>query len=218
MNKILVVEDDAVTLYGLERILAKEGYVVELAENGNIGIEKLKNDSFDIVLTDLKMPGIDGIGILKKAREISPKTAVIMITGFATIQNAVEAMKQGAKDYITKPFDPKDLIKSIKTVAEELEFNSGKIINDLKKSITPEEIGAVLEALANPVRRKVLELLNEKKWSYTSLAEELQIGDPTKLSYHLRLLKAAALIEQDEEKIYLLSARGKKVIEALKRI
>jgi len=210
MNKVLIVEDDAVTLYGLERILAKEGYAVELAENGSIGIEKLKKDSFDIVLTDLKMPGTGGMEILKKAREISPKTAVIMITGFATVQNAVDAMKQGAKDYITKPFEPKELLNSVRAVMQELEFNSGKIIKDLKKSITPEEIGTVLDALANPVRRKVLELLNDKKWSYTALAEELQVKDPTKLSYHLRMLKSAALIEQDEEKIYLLSSRGKK--------
>ena len=102
---ILVVEDEQDMLLGLHKILSKQGYNVQMAENASTGLKKLEASLFDIIITDLKMPGMDGMELLRRVKEINPDTIVIMITGYGTVESAVEAMKLGAYDYITKPFD-----------------------------------------------------------------------------------------------------------------
>ena len=103
-NKILVVDDEKSMREFLEIMLRRDGYEVETAESGVIAIEKIEKRFFDAIISDVKMPEIDGLGVLRKAKETWPDTAVIMITAFASTETAVEAMKQGALDYITKPF------------------------------------------------------------------------------------------------------------------
>ena len=103
---ILVVEDEQDMLLGLRKILSKQGHHVQIAETGSIGAQKLEQSYFDIVITDLKMPGMDGMELLGKAKEVYSDIIVVMITGYGTVESAVEAMKLGAYDYITRPFDP----------------------------------------------------------------------------------------------------------------
>jgi two-component system response regulator PilR (NtrC family) len=102
--KILVVEDEKNMREVLSMLLEGEGYRVATAEDGLEGIKRLEKDIFDIIITDIKMPGADGFSILEKSKEISPETMVIMITAFGTLESAIDAMKQGAYDYIHKPF------------------------------------------------------------------------------------------------------------------
>jgi DNA-binding NtrC family response regulator len=102
---ILVVEDEQDMLFGLRKILSKQGHNVEIAETGSAGLKKVEESFFDIVITDLKMPGVDGIELLRKVKEAYSDTIVIVITGYGTVESAVEAMRLGAYDYITKPFD-----------------------------------------------------------------------------------------------------------------
>lgn len=114
MNKVddihmLVVDDERIIREGAERILKKEGWKVATAENGIQGLELLKKDIFHILLLDLMMPGISGIEVLKQVRQSDPQLLVIVITGYATVENAVEAMKNGAYDFIPKPFTPDQL-------------------------------------------------------------------------------------------------------------
>ncbi|TAN47789.1 MAG: sigma-54-dependent Fis family transcriptional regulator [Rhodospirillales bacterium] len=104
MGKLLIVDDEKVALKNLEHVLAKEGYEVMAAQTGAAALKLLGKESFDVVLTDLRMERIDGMQILKSCHEISPGTEVIMITGFATVDTAVEAMRQGAFSYIAKPY------------------------------------------------------------------------------------------------------------------
>ncbi|MHC4425045.1 MAG: sigma-54-dependent transcriptional regulator [Planctomycetota bacterium] len=104
-GNILIVEDEQDMLLGLRKILSNQGYNVEIAGSGSVGLEKIQKSNFDIVITDLKMPDVDGIELLRKVKEIHSDTIVIVITGYGTVENAVEAMKLGAYDYITKPFD-----------------------------------------------------------------------------------------------------------------
>jgi PAS domain S-box-containing protein len=106
---ILVVDDENIIREGAERILTKEGWKATTAENGERGLELLRNDDFQILLLDLMMPGISGMEVLKAAQETHPQLLVIVITGYATIENAVEAMKNGAYDFIPKPFTPDQL-------------------------------------------------------------------------------------------------------------
>jgi DNA-binding NtrC family response regulator len=106
---ILIVEDEQDMLYGLRKILSNQGHKVEIAGSGSAGLEKVQKYNFDIVVTDLRMPDVDGMELLRKVKELHSDTIVIVITGYGTVENAVEAMKLGAYDYITKPFDTEHL-------------------------------------------------------------------------------------------------------------
>lgn len=106
---ILIVEDEQDMLHGLQKILSDQGHKVDIAGNGSAGLKKIQKSNFDIVITDLKIPDVDGIELLRKVKELSSDTIVIVITGYGTVENAVEAMKLGAYDYITKPFDTEHL-------------------------------------------------------------------------------------------------------------
>ena len=104
--KILIIDDEKVIREGVERALSGRGSTVSKAENGERGIEMMSEETFHIVLLDLMMPGIDGFGVLKWIKENEPHIQVIVITGFATVSKAVTAMKQGAFDFVGKPFTP----------------------------------------------------------------------------------------------------------------
>ena len=103
-NSILVVEDENIARRNLEHILKKEGYEVIAADNGAKALDLLRRRDFDLVLTDLKMEKVDGMQVLEKTRELQPYTEVIMITGYASVDSAVAAMKEGAYHYIAKPY------------------------------------------------------------------------------------------------------------------
>ncbi|MFC1891231.1 sigma-54-dependent transcriptional regulator [Thermodesulfobacteriota bacterium] len=104
MSSILVVDDDQSMREFLEILLTKEGYQVDLASSGEEGIEILSDKSFDLVISDIRMRNLNGIDVLRKAKQINPETMVIMISAFATAETAVEAMREGAYDYVPKPF------------------------------------------------------------------------------------------------------------------
>jgi DNA-binding NtrC family response regulator len=132
--KILIVDDEPDICKALEFLLKREGYSVTSANSGEDAIEKLKAESFDVVITDLKMGKVDGITVLEKAKEINHDMPVIMMTAFASIESAVEAMKKGASDYIVKPFLNEEIKLTIKKVIEQK-----KIINEniaLKQQIS----------------------------------------------------------------------------------
>lgn len=116
--RILVVDDEMIVCESCRRILVEEGYEVECATSGKEAYEKMKANPSDIVLTDLKMPGIDGMEVLKAFRTDYPDTVIIMITGFSTVETAVEAMKLGAFDYIPKPFTPDEVSVVVKKALE----------------------------------------------------------------------------------------------------
>jgi len=109
MSSILVVDDkDSVRGMLADALIAK-GHDVEIARNGHSAVEKAKQGHFDLVLTDLKLPEMDGLEVLSAVKENDPETAVIVMTAFGTIETAVEAMRKGAYDFLTKPFDPDHL-------------------------------------------------------------------------------------------------------------
>jgi two-component system response regulator PilR (NtrC family) len=99
-------------------MLRRDGFDVETAENGGAAIDRIEKRFFDAIICDVRMPDIDGLGVLKKAKETWPDTAVIMITAYASTESAVEAMKQGALDYITKPFKVEEIRIVIKRALE----------------------------------------------------------------------------------------------------
>jgi len=118
MIKVLVIDDEKITLKNLEHVLKKEGYDVTATDSGVEALKLIEKQEFDIVLTDIKMEKVDGFEILRKCKNLHPDTEVIMITGYATVENAVTAMKQGAFYYIAKPFKL-DIIRKIILEASE---------------------------------------------------------------------------------------------------
>ncbi|MDU0458309.1 MAG: sigma-54 dependent transcriptional regulator [Geobacteraceae bacterium] len=131
---ILVVDDEAVIRDGLQRTLAGDRFEVETCKSGHAAIELLQEKEYDLIITDLKMPGMNGIEVLKAVKGLQPDIPVIMITGYATVDTAVEAMKNGATDYITKPFTPQQILEKIERSLEQRSV----MIDDmfLKKEIT----------------------------------------------------------------------------------
>jgi len=119
-GRILIVEDEQDMLLGLRNILSSHGHNVEIAGTGPAGLEKVEKSTFDVVITDLKMPDVDGIELLRKVKEIHSDTMVIVITGYGTVENAVEAMKLGAYDYIAKPFDAEHIRMVVRKALKEL--------------------------------------------------------------------------------------------------
>ncbi len=115
---ILIVEDEYNQRILLSEILSKEGYTIFEAEDGKTAKEIFKNESIDIILLDFKLPDIDGLSLITYFKGINPETEVIVITAFGSIENAVNALKAGAYDYLTKPIDIDDLLIKIKKIEE----------------------------------------------------------------------------------------------------
>lgn len=117
-NRILIVDDEEIMRCSLSDWLKDEGYDAIAVENGHKALEILRQEDFDVAIVDLKMPEMDGITLLKKINESNFKIPVIIITAYATIDSAVMAMKQGAADYIVKPFNPEEISLVIKKLIE----------------------------------------------------------------------------------------------------
>lgn len=118
--RLLVVDDEPIALRNLERVLAKEGYQVSTASSGQSALRQLRQKPVDVVLTDLKMEKIDGLDVLRRCREIDPDVEVILITGYAAVETAIEAMKQGAYHYLAKPFKLEEVRKVVAEAAEKV--------------------------------------------------------------------------------------------------
>jgi len=108
-RRILIVDDELSVRSSLQEWFQEDGFQVETAEDGHAALRAMERGPYDIVLLDLKMPGLDGISVQKRVREIDPEATIIILTAYASVQTAVEALKLGAFDYVTKPVDPDDL-------------------------------------------------------------------------------------------------------------
>src|SRR3989442_8699397 len=116
--KILLIEDDASIVGGLKKELQVEGYEVAVAERGDHGLAEAKKQPFDVVITDLKMPGLSGLELVEQLHATKPKLPIILVTAFGTTETAIEATKRGAYDYLLKPFDMAELLDLVaKSVA-----------------------------------------------------------------------------------------------------
>ena len=111
-NQILIVDDEPLIRRSLSEVINRAGYEAHVANDGYEALEAIRQEQFSVIITDMSMPKMNGLEMLQKVRTIVPDTAVVIITGYGTVDSAVEAMKCGARDYITKPFSP-DRIKSV---------------------------------------------------------------------------------------------------------
>lgn len=164
--QILIVDDDAVALNNLRHILSKEGHQVESADNGREAMRRLAAGAYDLVLTDLRMPEVEGMDILRYCRVHHPQAPVIMITGHATIDTAVAAMRAGAFHYLTKPFRL-DEVRQL--VAEALELYNLRRENQRLREMLNQ--GGVQERFLtqNPATEKILETARRVSRSESSV-------------------------------------------------
>src|SRR4030042_1409654 len=107
---------------GCRRVLGEEGYDIDLAEDGTVGLRRVQEKAYDLILVDLMMPGIGGLDLIKKIHEIDPEIILVVITGYATIETPVEATQRGAYDYLPKPFTPEALAVLVKRGIEKREL------------------------------------------------------------------------------------------------
>jgi len=122
--RILVVDDERDICRALEFLLSREGYAVDTAPGGAEGLELVSKKDYDLILTDLKMEGMDGIQLIERVKGASPSTIMVLMTAYASVENAVEAMKKGASDYIVKPF-----------VNEDVKLTIGRLLEHRKLSL-----------------------------------------------------------------------------------
>ena len=112
-KKALVIDDEQIVLDSVGKILTDQNYEVDVSLSGREGLDWAIQKEYDIVLTDIRMPDIGGMRVLRDVKRVKPSLPVVMITGYASVQSAVQTMKLGAADYIEKPFTPEQLIKAV---------------------------------------------------------------------------------------------------------
>jgi DNA-binding NtrC family response regulator len=139
---ILVVDDEPVVCRSVKKILEKKGHSVDMVQRGKDALDIIERKRFDILIVDLKMPGMDGIEVLKIVKETHPDISVLMITGYATVETAVEAMKIGAFDYIPKPFSPAELSIVVEKILETKLLKNENFI--LKKKLRGEKFPEII--------------------------------------------------------------------------
>jgi DNA-binding NtrC family response regulator len=145
--RILIIDDDENIRKVLTTILEEEGYVIESVDTGKKAIERTKRNAYNLALIDIRLPDIEGIELLTKMKDTTPKMRKIIITGYPTIHNAVEAVNRGADAYILKPFD---MEKVLKTIEDQLEKQQ------TEKTYSQEKVAEFIET-----RVKELETTNE---------------------------------------------------------
>lgn len=148
-ESILLIDDSPDILMNLSEFLMEKGWEVDTASEGIAGISKIEKKQYDLVITDLKMPDVDGMEILKYLRENSPESICIILTGYGTIKNAVEAIKLGAFDYLTKPVKLDEIFISIERALEhrDLKRENLNLKSQLKKKYKFENIIGDSEAI-----------------------------------------------------------------------
>src|SRR3972149_10024027 len=152
--KLLIIDDERIALRNLEHVMKKEGYAVTGTQSGPNALKLLEEQQFDVVLTDLRMEKVDGMQILRKCRELYPDTEVVLITGYATLESAVDAMKHGAFYYIAKPFKLDEVRKIVKEAVEKVRLRNEN--RELREQIEKYK-GKVKIITQDPSLQRILE-------------------------------------------------------------
>jgi two-component system phosphate regulon sensor histidine kinase PhoR len=212
--KILIVDDEQPIRMACVKILSEEGALVQAAEDGLAGLEKAKTSDFDLALVDLKMPQMDGMELLAHLTQLAPDMIKIVITGYATLETAIEAVQKGAYDYIPKPFTPGELRTRVKrglerrclllearNLREERERNLLELANE--KSRTQTIIQCMGDGLLVTNRDKQVVFCNPAGRRLLKVKRPLQVGEPIANVTHdpefIELVEAAMNLKEGQE-------------------
>ncbi|MEO5351869.1 MAG: response regulator [Magnetococcus sp. XQGC-1] len=210
MHPILVVDDDLDFRTTIIDVLHKEGFPTRHAATGHEALLLINQGKYDIVLLDLVLPGIDGLETLRRIRLLDEQVKVVLITAFATIENAVGSVKMGAVDFLTKPCRIADLITLVQRLLAEVRFEQeAKELN----------LDPLLACLSHPIRRGIVDLLSQQPiLRMTDLLRQLEITDHTKLNFHLRNLLEHGIINKVTSRGYQLTSQGQTLLSGLHAI
>jgi response regulator RpfG family c-di-GMP phosphodiesterase len=178
-SRVLVVDDDEFALQSIAIALEGESYQVVTATGGSEAIDLLYQGPFDLVLTDLKMPGTDGLEVLRRAREIAPEAMVLILTGYASVESAVEALREGAHDYLVKPCS-----------TDELRL---KIERGLETAHLAEERRRIEEEL----RQSYLDLRRALEGTVNALVAAIEMKDPYTAGHQRRVTRLSCAIARE---------------------
>jgi signal transduction histidine kinase len=182
-GRILVVDDEQGVMVTIQAILEQEGYAVDSASSGGMAIEKLRAQQYDLVLTDLRLGDIDGLDVLAEARRTSPRTVAIVLTGYASLESAIQAMREGAYDYLVKPTDVEELKMRVRHVFERLQLT-----DELARRVEQlEEANATIDSMNARLRDEVEE-------ATAQLRERLAELDATKTALEAEKAKRERFI------------------------
>src|SRR5512146_161581 len=156
--KILIVDDEPGVLLTSRAILQQEGYDVESAANGSEAVEAIRQRHYDLVLTDLKMPVVDGLGVLAEVRKRSPLTVTVMMTGYGSVGSALDAVMLGAYEYLLKPIEVEDLKQAVRRSLERKRFSEIDTLYRISWTVTQSQDAATVAAEISDAVRRVLGL------------------------------------------------------------
>lgn len=204
---IWVIDDDLDLRESITEILMDNGYNVtsfETAEAARLGFQC---QIPALAIVDNMMPGMGGMAFIPILKKEHPQIKIIMITAFSTVDNAVTAMKNGADDYLAKPFKREDLLVIVRRSLEELKF---------EQQLARPDMDEALACLSNQIRRNILTLLSQKGgMKFMDITRNLKISDHTKVNFHLKNLKSNNLLSHDRDKLYNLTPQGEKMVGCL---
>jgi len=203
MIRVLIVEDDDCLRDSIAAALEYETCVVSVSDSVEQALIQVKETTFDVILLDVmlgELSGMEGITLIKY---LQPTAAIVMMTAYATVDMAVNAMKKGADEFLAKPFDMDTLVMSVKMVAQKHQPKSLKMERD---------DDLIFSALANPIRRaaiKQLRLYHQIK--FMDLCRLVGVDDHTKFNFHLRQLINCGIVKKLNHKEYTLTNLGKDI-------
>lgn len=172
-TNVLVVDDEKTVCNSCKKILTQAGYRVEVASSGEEALDKIKGDGFDVVITDWKMPRMDGLEVTRRVKQEKPNVEVIVITGYPSVENSVEAIRAGVSDFVTKPFTPEELSDAmLRALAKGHAVPADLVIDRLvdKKTAAP-----IVEPRIAP-RVSVVTAVEEKKIGSSRMAFKTALG------------------------------------------
>ena len=160
-NNVLIIDDEAPMRHMLRMVLERDGYTVTEATGGHQGLERLRTGHFGLVLCDIRMPEIDGLTFLKEKKSHQYGGTVIMMSAYGSIDTAVECMKHGAYDYVSKPFRPDEILLAVRKAEERLQLSQEnvKLKKDLRRTARPQGVAAVVHR--SPMMQNVLSLVRQ---------------------------------------------------------
>jgi len=172
MNTILIVDDDKDMQTVLSDTLVLEGYKTSVARDGKEALEKINSSSPELILLDVKLPGMSGLELLEKIRKINKRSVVIMLTGYGDIKDAVQAIKLGAFDYVTKPFKDEEIIANIRNALENhiggngtngssLSMREKEVLKWLKMGKSSWDISKILDISERTVNFHITNIMNK---------------------------------------------------------
>ncbi|UFH56481.1 sigma-54 dependent transcriptional regulator [Spirosoma sp. KNUC1025] len=172
MEKILIIDDNHDICLLLERFLSKQGYKTASVQRGDDGLALLRKEAFELVICDFKLPDIDGLEMLRRIKVMHPTTAVIIITGYSDVRMAVQTVKHGAYDYVTKPLYPDEILYTIKAALE----RRAQSLNQLKGASSPSNPAAAKTSAGKLPSVKAILAPNGKRFIFgkSRVAEQLQ--------------------------------------------